>query len=109
MNPIGSLEGLASSHSLKWVSFACNRLTDLDALPLLPSLEYLSLFGNYLGDGDSNEARLDYIASILQERCPGLQHLFLMGNGFDALPCYTDKLSAVGLVKLDGNSLARSS
>lgn len=103
MNPVKSLDQMASMPALKWVSFACNQLTEIAHLPVLPRAEYLSLFGNYLGGWDSSETALLALKAVFHERCPSLKHLFLMGNGFEVLPSYIPILKELGLTNLDGS------
>jgi len=64
-----------------WLSLACNGIRGIQGLPYLPKLEYLGLFGNYLGqDSPDPTQTLTSILKILSERLPSLKHLYLDGN-----------------------------
>lgn len=65
-----ALQGLSR---LQWLSLSNNQLTDVSQLPEIPSLTFLGLFGNKLGDRE-------HTVHALRRCSPNIEELTIAGN-----------------------------
>ena len=89
---------------LEWLSLSSNMIETLEAMPCLPSVKYLGLFGNYLGKASQSSETLQSTLLSIKKNCPRIEELLLSGNYFELNPNYQALVtSTLSLKKFDIN------
>jgi Leucine-rich repeat (LRR) protein len=112
-NRLTTLEGIGGLKSLEYMTVSCNTINEvkLNELTDYPSLTEIGLFGNYLGDetdSQKNKLIFEELMSILSKKAPNLKVIYIGGNHFVGLSDYVKEYivkSFKNITRIDGDNI----